>query len=169
MTTEQSAHLTEEALDDALIGLSSPQAEAHLAVCELCRGQLEGFRSELRIFNQTSLAWSEAKPVKHLPVAAQLKHRPMIPASLRWAALAAAVMLAIGVPVWNHDHFSFPGFGSASRPATQDSEAQIEQDNALLRSVDAALNEPEASPLNEYQLSNGSHPRLKPRPESRNQ
>ncbi len=31
MTTESSVHLSDEAMNDVLIGLASPQSEAHLA------------------------------------------------------------------------------------------------------------------------------------------
>jgi hypothetical protein len=166
MTSQQSAHLSEEALDDALIGLSSPETEAHLAMCEFCHSQMEEFRSELRLFNQTSLAWSEARPAKSVPVNGKSKFRHAMQAPLGWA-LAAAVFLAIGVPVWNYDHRLSPHLSSSTAKTPEDTEAQIAQDNDLLRSVDAALSAPEASPLNEYNLSNGPHTRLKPRPELR--
>ena len=36
MTPASSTHLSEEAFDDVLIGLGSPESETHLAVCEDC-------------------------------------------------------------------------------------------------------------------------------------
>jgi hypothetical protein len=51
----------------------------------------------------------------------------------------------------------------------EDSEAQIAQDNDLLRSVNAALSTAEASPVREYHLSDGPHSPLRTRPEARNQ
>jgi hypothetical protein len=171
MTIELSAHLSEEALNDALIGLSFPEPDAHLAVCGFCRGQLEAVRTDLQAFNRTSLAWSEARlearPAKSIGAAARLKVHHAMRAPLGWA-LAAAVLLAIGVPVWNHDYRASLKYGSAPALAPEDSAAQIAQDNDLMRSVDTALNAPEASPIREYNLSNGPQLRLKPRPELRN-
>jgi len=167
MKKELSAHLSEEALDDALIGLSSPEAEAHLALCGACRGQLEAFHAEIQLFNQTSLAWSEAQPARPFPVVARKKLIHTYYAPLGWA-LAATVFLAIGVPVWNHDHRVSPKYNATSVSTPPDTEAQIEQDNDLMRSVDAALNAQEASPLNEYNLSKRSQTRETSRSELRN-
>jgi predicted anti-sigma-YlaC factor YlaD len=167
MTTELSTHLSEEALDDVLIGLGTPESEAHLAVCGVCRGQLEEFHSKLQMFSQASLAWSEARPAKSFHTVTRLKHRHAMNASLGWA-LAATIFLLIGVPVWNHRHDSLPNFDLSTASAREDSAAQIAQDNDLLRSVNMALSATEASPLSEYNLSNGPHSHLKQRPELRN-
>jgi hypothetical protein len=66
MTPEPAAHLSEEAIYDVLIGLSSAETNAHLVVCALCRGELEALRSELQVFNDTALAWCKARPAKCL-------------------------------------------------------------------------------------------------------
>jgi predicted anti-sigma-YlaC factor YlaD len=167
MTRELSAHLSEEAIHDVLIGLSSPESDAHLAVCSICRSQVKEFHSEVDLFNRASLAWSEARPSTTLRSAARPRVRSILFAPFGWA-LAAMALLAIGVPVWNHHHR--PSLNSASAPvsAQEDSEAQIAQDNELLRSVDMALNENEEPPISEYHLSDGPYPRLKARPELRN-
>jgi hypothetical protein len=167
MKKELSAHLSEEALDDALIGLSSPETEAHLALCGACRGQLESFHTEMQLFNQTSMAWSEARPARPFPVVSHKKLSHAYYAPLGWA-LAATVFLAIGVPVWNHDRHVSPKYNAESVSAPQDTEAQIAQDNDLMRSVDAALSAQETSPLNEYNLSKRSQTRETSRPELRN-
>jgi predicted anti-sigma-YlaC factor YlaD len=175
MTPELSTHLSEEAIDDVLIGLGSPESDAHLAACSHCRGQLEQFRSEMNLFNQASLAWSKAKSATILRAAPRPKARPALPAPAGWV-LAAAALLAIGLPVWNHAHRSPAGDASdyastyAPAPASPagDSEAQIAEDNDLLRSVNAALNSNEVSPISEYHLSDGPHPRHPARPELRN-
>lgn len=168
MTAEASAHLSEEALNDVLIGLSSPESDAHIAVCAVCRGQLEEFRSEMRMFNQASLASSEARPTMIPRASAKATGRRAMFVPAGWV-LAAAVLLIIGVPAWwNYDHRFSPNRGPAPASATEDSEAQIAQDNDLLRSVNIALNTNEVSPISEYHLSERPHPRLKARPESRN-
>jgi len=164
MTPAESAHLTEEAVNDALIGLSTPEANAHLAVCQPCCDRLEKFRSTVTMFNQASLAWSEDRPAPN-PRIVGPKARPAWFAPASWA-LAAAILLAIGVPVWRHEGRISQIRDAAS--ASAESEAQIAADNDLLRSVDAVLSENEASPLNEYQLQDRPQPRQKARPELRN-
>jgi hypothetical protein len=68
MTPEPAVHLSEEAIYDVLIGLSSADTDANLAVCGLCRDDLEALRSELQVFNETALAWCKARPAKCLCV-----------------------------------------------------------------------------------------------------
>jgi hypothetical protein len=167
MTSGEAGHLTEEAVNDVLIGLSSPEADAHLAVCQSCCDRLEQFRSTMKMFNQTSLAWSESRPSTDLRAAVRPKARPAIFVRTGWA-LAAMALLAIGIPVWNHESRILHSHASASAPAPSDSETQIAEDNDLLRSVDAVLSENEASPLSDYQLQARPHPRHKARPELRN-
>lgn len=162
MTSESSAHLSEEALDDVLIGLSSPESEAHLAVCGACRGQLEDFQSRVQVFNQTSLAWSESKPAISLrpKIEARARRQRFLPLEL---AMAATLLLVIGVPVWNREHNQVSEQPVAQSAATGDSEAQIAQDNDLLRSVDAALSTNDESPISEYHLAVKPHSHMKAR------
>ncbi|MDR3727338.1 MAG: hypothetical protein P4K86_09880 [Terracidiphilus sp.] len=167
MTQPWSAHLSEEALDDVLIGLGSPESDAHLAECEACRSQLEQFRSGMRNFNQASLAWSDARPLKSLPARSKVRQAAFAPVG--WAFATAVLLLIIGVPVWRHDHRIAPSNGTVPAVTIEDSPAQIAQDNDLLRSVDEALNSSEASPISEYHLSDGPQLHRKARPELRNQ
>jgi len=170
MTTEVSAHLSEEALDDVLIGLSTPESDAHLAACSVCRSRVEEFRSGLQAFNQVSLAWSEARPMPRttisLQTAARSKARRDLFAPLGWA-MAAAMVLMIGIPIWNRDHSAPSNNEPAAAATASDSEAQIAQDNELLKSVDMALNTNEESSLSEYQLLDEHHSYLKKRAELR--
>lgn len=162
MTTELSAHLSEEAMNDVLIGLSSPETDTHLAVCQDCRRQLDVFRSEMQLFNRTSLAWSAAwSAATPHPVPAPRAGKTVF-APVGWA-LAAVVLLAIGLPVWNHHQRFTQNYAAAPASAQQDSSEQIAQDNELLRSVDIALNTNEESPISEYYLSARPRPHPKAR------
>jgi hypothetical protein len=82
---------------------------------------------------------------------------------LSWA-LAAALFVAIGISTWNH-HPIFQNNAALPVPAQGDSEAQIAQDNDLLRSVNVALLEGEEPPVDAYNLMETPHPRLRARPE----
>jgi cytoskeletal protein RodZ len=166
MTPELSTHLSEEAMDDVLIGLASPESDAHLAACSLCRSQLQEFRSAMQVFNQTSLAWSEDRSKAFHHSSAKPKIRPAIFVPLSWA-MVAAVLLAIGFPMWNH-HYLSRNYAPGPASTPENSEAQIAQDNELLQSVNLALNESDVPQINMYDLSDGPHPQLKVRPELRN-
>jgi hypothetical protein len=159
MTHELTAHLSEEAIYDVLIGLSSAEANAHLAVCELCRGELEAIRSDLQVFDETSLAWCKARPAKSLRVRPKWHVRQAIFAPVGWA-LAAAVLAVIGMQSWMHDR---PLLSSAPIAASipEESELQIALDNELLRSVNRALSANHESPLSEDHLSEHSYPHRK--------
>ena len=160
-------HLSQEALNDVLIGFGTSSSEAHLAACAVCRGQLEAFCSDLQMFNQSSLAWNQARSTT-MPHPAQPQHA--IFTLLGWA-LAAMLLLAIGIPVWNYEHRSYlsssPVAVQNNNPApvatTNDAETQIAEDNHLLREVNEALSVNEASPFAEYHLAEGSHPHRKAR------
>ena len=156
MTTERTAHLSEEAIHDVLIGLGSPEADAHIAVCEVCRGQVKEFGSELQTFNQASLAWCKAKPVTSLHGTGKWNVRQAMSAPLGWA-LAAAVLIMIGLPAWIEDHHPRVNYNAVATAVPEDSAVQIAQDNDLLRSVDVALSADEDSPLRELRLSAGPY------------
>jgi hypothetical protein len=164
--TRFAGHLSEEDLNDVLIGLGSPESDAHLVVCNECRDQVEHFRSEVEMFKQTSLAWSEARSLS-IPRISRPKATPAILNPVAWAA-AAALLLMIGIPVWNNDHRAASDQGTAQVQMPSDSEAQIAQDNALLQSVDAVLSAGETSPINEYDLSAGPASRVDAQSELRN-
>jgi hypothetical protein len=153
MTTETSAHLSEEAMNDVLIGLGSPEAIAHAGACAECRAQLQVFQDEMTLFNRTSLAWSEARSATLGAIEPTRQAKPMlVPFGL---AFAAALLLAVAVPGWMHRGAPATHTNQAvTAPAEpqQDSADQIADDNELMRSVDMALSSGEESPISVYQI-----------------
>jgi anti-sigma factor RsiW len=148
-------HLSEEALDDLLIGLGTPQSHSHLAACPECRAKVDVFRADMRLFNAASINWSEARPP--LP-RRNLSH----PARMRfafasWAAVAAALFI-MAFAVWHHRTVSAPDQAQIMRPQPADSEAQIAQDNQLLEAVNVAISPEEVSPIDEYNILESPHP-----------
>ena len=162
MTIEFSAHLSEEAMNDVLIGLGSPESETHLAACARCRAQMEGFNSDMELFNSTTLAWSETRcATMPSPMVAPKRHLGLFaPVGM---ALAATLLVAIGAVAWNHNSEPSKKIAVARVATGQDDSAQIAADNELMRSVDLALSAGEESPLGELRMMARPHQRLKTR------
>lgn len=154
MNTFPTAHLTEEQFAECLMaGASTPSCRQHLAQCEECREEVSLFLSSIGDFSSASLQWSESRPAVSLRDIgdAQHGHRAAF-APVGWA-LAAAVLLAIGVPSLHHEQGLASGTVTAISSSVEESEAQIAQDNTLLQSVDMALAQNDPSPFREYDLS----------------
>jgi hypothetical protein len=159
--TPESTHLSDEALDDVLIGLGSPASEAHLAGCPDCRARFEEFQGDVRLFNSASMAWSETRP---LPFPQTARHASGLRARVAFFGLAAAAvaLLIMAVAIWRHSPVAPPPnrAGTAvSQPL--DSEAQIAQDNELLQAVSVAISPDEQSPIVEYKIAASPHSHLK--------
>jgi len=80
--------------------------------------------------------------------------------------LAAALLIAIGIPTWNRQSY-FKNNATVSDLQQGDSEARIAQDNDLLRSVNVAISQGEKPSIDEYNLLEAPHSRSRARPESR--
>jgi len=155
MTNDSAVHLSEEALNDVLIGLGSPGDEAHLVACPACRARRADFRAQVQAFGESSLAWSEARAAA-MPRPSKWQAARRVPIPALGLALAAMLLVAVAAPLWHHFNSSGPSSSGAVVPpvsASGDSEAQIAQDNELLRSVDVALNTDAVAPLNPYGFS----------------
>jgi hypothetical protein len=151
MTPASATHLSDEAFDDVLIGMGSPESEAHLAACEDCWRRVNSFRSDVELFNSASMAWAASQPVLLTPTGRKTVHRTRL-AFVSWAA-TAAILAGTAVAVWHHHGPAVPQSQTAatlSQPA--DTEAQIAQDNQLLQAVNAAISPDEESPIDEYKL-----------------
>ena len=145
MTPGATTHLSEESLDDVLIGLGSPESHAHLAACTECRAQVEAFQGDVRLFNAASMAWSENRPRS----APHRTHARLAFGS--WAAVSAALVL-MAVAIWQHRPTPVPNHTTILQPMPVDSAAQIAQDNQLLEAVNAAISPDEDSPIDEYNI-----------------
>lgn len=177
MTTETSSHLSEEAMNDILIGLGSAEAEGHLRACQVCRAQLDNVNSALLSFNQATLEWSERRSACLPAVQTGWSWHQRLGRFLQspqWLvqsglALTSVLLLAISMPLWYHERHAVLSGTPAAITAAENSAEQIEQDNALLRSVDSVLNTTEVSPVSEYHMSSRPVQIPKARPESRNE
>lgn len=157
MTPEATNHLSEEALDDLLIGLGSAESNAHLAACPECRAQVAIIRGDIGLFNAAAMEWSHARS----PRPVQLRATRRIPAAFVGWAVSAAAMAAMLVGVWRHQTPTPPSEANTAPSRLTDSQAQIVEDNQLLQAVNAAINQDEASPIDEYKIVEGPHTRSK--------
>ncbi len=136
-----SEHITEDQLTEMVIEGQMPAAcRAHLQECVACSerlsGELELFGSSMDAFNASTMAWSRSRPapVQHVRRASASARLWFAPAALTFAAAAVAL---ITVPVW---HTHTPDAAPIAAVASGDNAAQIAQDNALMQSVNVALN-----------------------------
>jgi anti-sigma factor RsiW len=165
VNTANPRHLSEEAMDDALIGIATAETEAHLATCDVCRAQVASFQLQMDSFNAATMAWSERK-IAAQPIRVDSNVKPwrgvFVP-SPAWA-MAAIIVLTIAALMlhWNTTHNSIR-LASNDTPAPAvtginstmgDSAIQIEQDNQLLQSVNAALTTADESPAMQFDLRN---------------
>jgi anti-sigma factor RsiW len=169
-------HLTEEQIDELLMGSLEPAEAAslreHAATCEACASQLAELESHIASFKAVSLAWSERRSAT-LPVRPAAKRSGVRwGMGFVWGSVAAAALLAAIIPVLRHEQnvrvqeaynkarmqgTSQPAI--AAQPANSDTaqysaadngvpeNAQdIAKDNQLLAMVDAELNAPIPTP-----------------------
>ena len=133
-------HLSEDQINDALIGELSDEVRLHLAACALCQAEAEPFQATLVSFNQATAAWSEAKSNTLNRDLSDVRpaHR-FTPATL-WSCASALVVAAVIIFSSGHHH------DSASAPAglVADNSAaarenEIAADNAMLGAIDSEL------------------------------
>jgi anti-sigma factor RsiW len=159
MTPASTNHLSEEALDDVLIGLGTAEAHAHLAACPECRAHVATFRGDIALLNAASMAWSQSR--RSQPLSREARPHPRLHAAfIGWAVtVAALVFMAVGI--WRHHPAAPPNHANTVQSLPTDSEAQIQQDNQLLQAVNAAISPDDPSPIDEYKILESPHPHSK--------
>jgi len=165
MSSIRQGHLTDgqfaECITESSIVAPRPESEAHLRECAQCREELARFTESMADFSRVAFSWSEAQPAVSLrAVASPAPSRTwFIPAT--WA-VTAAVVAAIGIPLMKHrDRQPAAPAETTLADVQDDSDAQIAEDNRLMRSVNMAIGVNDPSPLREYGLQPAHHARLK--------
>jgi hypothetical protein len=135
----QIAHLTEDQMDDHLIGDLGAAPAAHLAACSLCMARVAQADAPLASFRAVTLAWSERQSAT-APMPTVAAARSVWERRLAWS-LAVATCAVVGLAHANHR-------ASVSAPAPQPvlsqeavapSADQLSSDNRLLNSIDREL------------------------------
>lgn len=144
--TLAACHLTQEELDELLMGVATPELRAHCAICARCGDRVGALSESIAFYNQASLAWSEArsntftrdlsghKPTRRLTASAARS----VAATL---ILGLVVSLSAGTHLWPA-HVASPSLQAAPDVRAQ----QIARDNAMLDAIDAELTQPESAP-----------------------
>ncbi len=154
MSPEQ-LHLTEDEMDEALIGTASADRAAHLVSCALCAAKFAEFNSAMANFNQASSAWSEAKSNALTRDLHQHRTSFRITSSAIWScasAMVIAVGLLLGLGIHQRADESAALQANVSWAQSQSqlskdvSRGEIASDDAMLRQIDAAINNAEPSP-----------------------
>lgn len=153
-------HLSEDELDDVLIGMGSAEAEAHLAGCAVCAGRKAEFAEAVAGFNQATLAWSEAK--SHTLTRDLTAEMGAGAGARRFGLAAAAGMCGVAVvaALLSHGVPRTSDAPAAAPAAAVDREREIAGDDAMLRDIDAALYRPDPSPEQVYRLDRGTARRV---------
>ncbi len=161
-------HLSEQELDDVLLGDASPAATEHMATCELCRAQLQPFEATVAAFNAGSIAWAQAKSNT---ISRDLSGATPSGSRLRPFAWAAGVAMIAGIAFSLSASLHFNSAADSTRETAHLSTIQataalpapgsapemagnlandIASDNAMLNDIDSAISTPEPSPLKPF-------------------
>jgi hypothetical protein len=136
-----SQHLTEDQLDDHLIGDLAEPAAAHLAACDLCATRVAQANSPLTSFQSVSLAWSERVSAT-APIPSLSSARSLLERRLAWSMAIAACAVGLGLTGLNHrlpPPVSVASSSASQTVATPPTEAQLSSDNQLLGTIDNEL------------------------------
>ena len=180
-------HLTEDQIDDLLMGELAAEPTAHLASCSTCKVQVEEFEASIASFKAVTLAWSERQ-------SATLPSKLLRPVSstwqrgASWAAAAAVLLVGIGVPLARHqtrgpqvvasnvasrvEVAAAKQAGDAATAQVREaatgapgvvavsgkSAAQIARDNQMLQAIDRELDASVQSPTDAFGLTAAGGP-----------
>jgi len=146
-------HLTEDQIDDVLLGELAAAPTGHLAGCNACQARVALAEAPIASFKAVSLAWSERR-------SATLPSKPILSSTSSWyrhaswaAAASAVLLLAIAVPVTRYEAASSKHqLASNSTPHI----TQPAQVNAALTVPNEILHEVRIQPV-ATGVSSGSH------------
>lgn len=148
MNNLQTTHLTEDELDEVLLGFASEDATMHAAACEPCGVRLEVFRSQMAVFSQASMAWSEARSNTISRDLAAHKPRPRLSLTAVWSSAATLmVALAFGVTIAMHQAPPAPAFASHPEHDVQ----ELASDNEMLSAINSEFGAPRPARLGLYE------------------
>ena len=178
MSNRHLTHLSEDQIDDVLIGDLAAEPAAHLKQCMQCQARLEAAKAPMASFAAVSMAWSERQsataPVTLVQAANSAGQR-----RANWVAAATAMLLlAVSIPLTMRDKqtqvvASDTGVSAPAKPtAVQQASnnagqaqvqpvamvhhkhpaAQLAQDNEMLQAINRELDASVQSPSDNFGL-----------------
>ena len=132
-----SRHLSSREVSQWMIGERTPQQEQHVRQCPECGAEVASMEAALALFRGSVRHWSDRQVRVPRPLAPTRGSRgyPARPLPLRWALLAAALLVLAAVPVYRN---------------AQDRQRQAEAaraDALLLEQVDAEVSRAVPRPM----------------------
>ena len=157
--TESVVHLSEDEIDDQLIGDLAAAPAAHLDACPLCTHRVTQAKDPIASFQSLSMAWSERRSAT-LPVPNRSMNRSFW--QRRGAWVTACSVLAIGIAFANVGHRAsltvdvqpiqvqpspqVAAGTDASRDTATPPAEQISADNQMLQAIDDEIHTAPNSP-----------------------
>jgi hypothetical protein len=132
-------HLSDEQFADLLAGAApSPAVEQHLALCDLCRAEVDAVSASFESFRGLATTWTQTTAPARIPVPSAWSLRrgqlPSLGSGL--TAMATAGLLAFGLGFTPAAFHTAP---AAHAPAAAPSNADLAADNRLMQSIDQEL------------------------------
>jgi hypothetical protein len=112
--SENTVHLSEEQIDDQLLGELGSAAAAHLAACVACTARVAEAAEPITDFRDVSMAWSERRSAT-MPLPVVARDGLLWQRRMGWATTAFA--LALGISLLSSGH----------KVATETASLQLEQ------------------------------------------
>jgi hypothetical protein len=143
----QTMHLTEDQLDDHLIGDLAAAPAAHLAACAHCSARVAEAADPLNSFRAVSLAWGERQSATS-PIPSVAGLGPAWERRLVWSLILAACAVGLGLANATHRAPS-PSTAATTAVAVQPvspSADQLSNDNQLLNTIDSELSASSETP-----------------------
>ena len=156
--TSAPTHLSEDDLDEVLLGFASAAKIEHTADCADCRARLNAFRTQLATFNQASHDWSVAR--SNTITRDLASHRPALrltPATLWYSTAAAVLAVAFSFSTGLHrNSVNQQTAGAAQTDAVAEvtpNQGEIASDNAMLEAIDLETSTPRMAQFGLYETS----------------
>lgn len=154
MNTPQNKHLTEDELDEVLLGFASEDATLHVASCEPCGARLEVFRGQMAAFSQASMAWSDARSNTISRDILAHKPTPRLTLTTVWSS-AATLMLALAVGLTTAVHQGPRATDSAVVAHPDHDQSELASDNEMLAAINSEFGAPRQAQVGIYENAKG--------------
>lgn len=143
------AHLTEDELDEVLMGIASAEISAHIEICQPCGDRLEAFKTQMSVFNQATMAWSESRSNGLSRDIAAHTPTPRLTLATVWCSAATAMLaLAFGLTITLH---KAPAANDAAYSHPDHDQRELATDNAMLAAIDSEMGTPRPTQFGIYE------------------